>query len=102
MRLLRLVLPILVAVIGLAAPVRADVNGDDATFLGMLNQQGISYGNADQAVQAGKSVCQLMDGGMSDAEVVKQLKAQNSGFADLDGAFHFMALAAKVYCPKYL
>ncbi len=42
------------------------------------------------------------DSGMSDAEVVKQLKAQNAGFADLDGAFHFLAIAAKVYCPKYL
>ncbi len=68
----------------------------------MLNQQGISYGNANQAIAAGKSACQLMDSGTSDAEVVKRLKAQNAGLADLDGAFHFLAIAAKAYCPKYL
>ncbi len=95
-------LPIVVAVIGLTGPGRAYADGNDTKFLALLNQAGISYGNADQAVTAGKSVCQLMDGGMSDADVVKHVMERNPSFTSLDGAVQFTAIAANVYCPKYV
>lgn len=88
--------------IGLAVPARADADGNDAKFLALLNQAGISYGSADQAVTAGKSVCQLMDGGMSDADVVKHVMERNPNFGSLDGAVQFTSIAANVYCPKYV
>ncbi len=94
--------PIAIAIIALAAPVHADVTGDDATFLAMLNQRGIHYSSAAQAVTAGKSVCQLLDSGMSDAQVLKELKSRNSGFTSLDQVLAFEAVSSDVYCPKYL
>ncbi|MBV9171605.1 MAG: DUF732 domain-containing protein [Chloroflexi bacterium] len=93
-------LPVAVTMTVFAAPVHAD--GDDATFLAMLNQRGITYNSADQAVTAGKSVCQLLDSGKSDADVLKEVESRNPGIHDLNKAFAFMAVSSDNYCPKYL
>ena len=57
----------LAAIIGLAVPAQADPDstdpGLDASFLGQLNQAGITYSNGPAAVQAARSACNPMDQG---------------------------------------
>ena len=85
------------AAIALAAPARAD--DTDQAFLAELDKAGITYADPDQAVTAGKTVCSLKDGGMSDDDVVKNLTEQNSGFVQ-EKAAKFATVATNAYCPK--
>jgi hypothetical protein len=94
---LRLMLPIVVATIGLAAPARAD-DGDQA-FLADLDKAGIHYSDPDQAVTAGKTVCSLKDNGMTNDDVVTNLTEQNPGFAQ-EKAVKFATIATNNYCPQ--
>ncbi|GBE67107.1 hypothetical protein MFM001_35690 [Mycobacterium sp. MFM001] len=97
-------LPVLAAVaamVGLAAPAHADPSGVDAQFIAALNKAGITYASADQAVEAGKTACQLLDQGQSDVEVVKRVTDLNPGFT-ISGAAKFTAIAASAYCPQYV
>jgi Protein of unknown function (DUF732) len=94
---LRLMLPMVATAIALAAPAGAD-DGDQA-FLADLDQAGIHYSNSDQAVTAGKTVCSLKDGGMSNDDVVTHLTEQNSGFAQAK-AEKFATIATNDYCPQ--
>jgi len=87
--------------IGVSAPANADPTGNDQAFLNTLHQAGLIYMNPDRAIAAGKSVCQLADGGMDGAEIVKNLQEKNPGFQG-DGAAKFTALAAQAYCPEKL
>jgi hypothetical protein len=73
----------------------------DDSFLAALNNAGITYGSALQAVAAGQAVCGLMDSGMSGIDVVNEVKKSNPGFT-LDGAAKFAAIAANEYCPQHL
>jgi Protein of unknown function (DUF732) len=83
--------------IALAAPASAD--DSDQAFLADLDQAGIHYSSSDQAVTAGKTVCSLKDGGMSDDEVVTHLTEQNSGFVQ-EKAAKFATIATNAYCPQ--
>jgi hypothetical protein len=87
--------------IGTAAPADADVTAKDQAFLTTLHQAGLVYMNPDRAIAAGKSVCDLADGGMEGADIVKNLQDKNPGFHG-DGAAKFVALAAQAYCPQKL
>lgn len=90
-------LPIVAAAtVALAAPAHAD--DTDQTFLSDLDSAGIHYSDSDSAVNAGKTVCSLKDGGMSDDDVVSNLTQQNEGFSQ-DKATKFASIATKVYCP---
>jgi hypothetical protein len=82
--------------IAVAAPAGAD--DSDQAFLADLDQAGIHYSSSDQAVTAGKTVCSLKDGGMSDDEVVTHLTEQNSGFAQ-EKAAKFTTIATNDLCP---
>ncbi len=94
---IRLMLPIVAAAaIALAIPAHAD--DTDQTFLSDLDTAGIHYGDADQAVNAGKTVCSLKDTGMSDDDVVSNLTGQNDGFSEAK-ATKFATIATSVYCP---
>lgn len=93
--------PAVVAMVGLAAPAHADPSGVDAQFLAALKQAGITYASADQAVEAGKTACQLLDQGQSDVDVVKGVRDLNPGFT-IPGAAKFTAIAASAYCPQYV
>lgn len=88
-------------VIGIAVPAHADPGSDDAAFLASLQKAGITYGNADQAIAAGKTVCALIGDGKSGLEVVRDLEETNPGFT-LDGAAKFAGIAASAYCPQQL
>lgn len=93
------------ALIGVAAPVHADpadtTSGSDASFLGALKAAGITYQNANAAVEVGKRACALMDQGSSQVEVIKNVSTSNPGFT-MDGAGQFTMIAASVYCPQHL
>jgi Protein of unknown function (DUF732) len=96
-----LLLASVATVIGTAAPAYADPDGKDQTFLHALSQAGLTYMNADRAINAGKQVCSLADGGMTGEEIVKNLQDRNPGFAG-PGAAKFAAIAASAYCPEKL
>lgn len=85
--------------IGMATPAYADDN--DQQFFAELRQAGITYHDPDRAITAAKSVCQLVDEGKSDAEIVTELQNRNPAFQGM-GAAKFTTLAAAHYCPKYL
>ncbi|WP_246216799.1 DUF732 domain-containing protein [Mycobacterium botniense] len=91
----------LVAVAGLAVPAHADPAEDDANFLAMLKNAGITYNNAGRAVTAGRTVCQLINSGTAPADVVTQLTNANPGFKT-ENALTFTGIAARVYCPGRL
>ena len=98
---LRLVMPIMAAMIGFAVPAHADVDSNDQNFLAALNKAGITSSSPEQAVTAGKTVCQMMGDGTTNADLVKQLTQQNPGFS-VDSAAKFAAIAASAYCPDRL
>jgi hypothetical protein len=88
-------------VLGSAAPVHADPEGIDASFVNALDQAGITYNSKDEAVAAGHEVCVLMDNGQSDTDVVKKVTEKNTGFT-ISGAAKFAAIAMSAYCPDRL
>jgi hypothetical protein len=94
MRLL-LVLAGFCAVIGLAAPAKADPDDD---FLAALQNAGITYKGGADAIGIGHRACQLMDQGNAEADVVKNMAQQNPGFGD---AAQFTRIAENVYCPQH-
>ncbi len=99
MRLL-LMLTGVAALIGLAPPAYADIDNDQ-DFLTDLRQAGITYQDPNRAITAGKSVCELLDAGKSDAEIVTELRNRNPAFQGA-GAAKFTFLSSSHYCPKYL
>ncbi|MBW0018384.1 MAG: DUF732 domain-containing protein [Mycobacterium sp.] len=93
------ILTSLVAVIGTAAPARAD-SADDA-FLASLQAAGISYPDPGRVITAGKSVCTMVSQGKQMVDVVSTIQTANPGLT-ADHAAKFTAIAANVYCPKAL
>jgi hypothetical protein len=86
------------AAIGLAAPAQADANAD---FLAGLNNAGITYQGGSDAIGIGRHACQLMDQGHSEADVIKGVTEQNSGFTT-DGATKFVQIAENTFCPQHI
>ncbi len=99
MRLL-LVLTSVAAAVGLAAPAYADIDNDQ-DFLKDLRDAGITYQDSGNAITIGKSVCDLLDDGQSDAKIVTDLRNQNPAFQGASAA-KFTYLSAAHYCPKYI
>lgn len=93
------------AVVGVAAPARADpvdnVSGPDASFLAALDKAGITYQSGPTAVAVARRACQLMDQGNSEYDVIKDVSASNPGFTT-EGAAKFTMIAASAYCPQHL
>lgn len=98
--------------VALAAPAYADPTptpspspapdpAADAAFLSELKDAGLTYQDPGAAISAAKTVCELVDTGHSDQEIVNNLQLHNPGFSGT-GAAKFTALAAGSYCPKYL
>lgn len=87
------------AAVGLAAPAHAD--GNDQAFLAALQGAGLSHRGADQAVAAGRAVCELMDGGFTAMDAVNAVRSTNPGFT-VENAAKFTGIAANAYCPEYL
>jgi Protein of unknown function (DUF732) len=93
------VLVTMAALIGLATPAHADPN-PDAKFLGALNKAGITYHDGPAAIAIGRRVCELMDQGNPQADVIKSMTQENSGFTD-DGATKFAQISENVFCPQH-
>ena len=89
------------AVLSLAVAPHAGADKTDEAFLASLRQAKISYGDATQAVAAGKKVCDMADHGKKAPDVVQAVKIDNPGISD-DGATRFAAIAANWYCPEQL
>lgn len=86
------------AALGLAVPAHADVDNDQ-DFLKDLRDAGITYQDAGNAITIGKSVCELLDDGQSDAKIVTDLRNQNPAFQGASAA-KFTFLSAAHYCSK--
>jgi hypothetical protein len=93
------------AVCSTAAPAYADPadppSDKDATFLNDLKTEGVSFKDPGAAITVAKDVCDLVDKGTPDTEIVKNLQLQNPQFTG-NGAAKFTLVAAASYCPKYL
>ncbi|WP_108922304.1 DUF732 domain-containing protein [Mycobacterium montefiorense] len=109
MRRLMMLLSVATTIV-LAVPAHADPSPSpspapdpaaDAAFLSELKDAGLTYQDPAAAISAAKTVCELVDTGHSDQEIVNNLQLHNPGFADT-GAAKFTAIAAGSYCPKYL
>ncbi|MEC4765236.1 DUF732 domain-containing protein [Mycobacterium sherrisii] len=96
--------------VALAIPAHADPSTSpspapdpaaDALFLNELKDAGLTYQDPAAAIAAAKTVCELVDTGHSDQEIVNNLQLRNPGFTG-NGAAKFTAIAAGSYCPKYL
>ncbi len=88
------------ALIGLATPAHADTN-PDAKFLGALNNAGITYHDGPAAIAIGRRVCELMDQGNPQADVIKSMTQENSGFT-ADGANGSSPKSRKTsFCPQH-
>jgi Protein of unknown function (DUF732) len=97
-----LILTSVAAMIGMAAPAYADPQSDaDADFLSQLRAAGLTYHDPAAAIAAAKDVCELVDKGTPDTEIVNNLQLRNPGFRG-NGAAEFTTIAAGEYCPKYL
>src|SRR5882757_1739582 len=85
-----------------AAPAYADPASDhDADFLKQLTAAGVTYQDPAAAIAVAKDVCELVDKGTPDTDIVKNLQLRNPSFKG-DGAVEFTTIAAGEYCPKYL
>jgi hypothetical protein len=89
------------AAVALAAPAHADQSGNDAGFLAALSQAGITHSGAGHAIAAGRSVCELMDRGLSPMDTVTAVQGTNPGFT-MEHAARFAAAAVTTYCPEHL
>lgn len=86
--------------IAVAGPAHADPD-PDARFLRGLSNAGITYHNGPDAMAIGRRVCELMDNGAPEADVINAMTQQNAGFSD-DAARKFAKVAEAVYCPTHL
>ena len=87
-----------------AAPAYADPPtppNNDADFVQQLHAAGLTYEDPAKAVTVAKDVCDLVDKGTPDTDIVKNLQDQNPTFSGT-GAAKFTMYAAASYCPKYL
>jgi hypothetical protein len=83
------------------ARIRRPPSDADATFLNDLKTEGVSFKDSSTAITVAKDVCDLVDKGTPDTEIVKTLQAQNPQFTG-NGAAKFTLVAAASYCPKCL
>jgi Protein of unknown function (DUF732) len=97
-----LMLTSVATMVAMAPPAYADPQSDpDADFLSQLKQAGLTYQDPAAAISAAKDVCDLVNKGTPDTEIVNNLQLRNPGFTG-NGAAEFTTLAAGEYCPKYL
>ncbi|MEB3020373.1 DUF732 domain-containing protein [[Mycobacterium] crassicus] len=83
--------------LGLAAPAAADTG--DSGFLGALDQQGISYPNAADAVAGGHTVCEYLASGHSPNQAAKGVKNANPTLT-LTKAHQFVSIARANFCAQ--
>ncbi|MEB3032309.1 DUF732 domain-containing protein [[Mycobacterium] nativiensis] len=83
--------------VGLAAPASAETG--DTGFLGALDQLGISYPNAADAVAGGHTVCEYLASGHSPNQAAKGVKNANPSLT-LTKAHQFVGIARANFCAQ--
>lgn len=86
--------------IGVAGAAHADP-GNDAAFIASLDAAGITYQDANQAINIAKAVCRLMADNKPAPEVLQLLQARNPGLGSERGS-QFIAISARTYCPTQI
>lgn len=84
----------------------ASATGPDDKYLADLDQVNVPYQTPEQAIKLGKSVCQMMESGVSGSmsydairgKVISNL--QNTGLSGM-AAHQLMGVAVANYCPQY-
>jgi hypothetical protein len=74
----------------------AAANTVDDTFLAQISNHGITYDSAQDAVDAGREVCQELAAGKSGS----QIESEFTHLSPSSAAF-FVSTAVKTYCPQY-
>jgi hypothetical protein len=90
--------------IGLAALLTAGTAGAasaDDQFLGALQQQGISFGSPDSAINVALHSCDALDHGMTPADISANIAGANPGI-DRQTAVLIVVDAAQAYCPQFV
>ncbi len=88
-----------VASIAMAAPAHADP-ADDA-FLAALTTAGVTYHDPAHAIKAGQKVCDLANSGISQLDIIRDIRDLNPSFT-MTSAAKFAKAAAMAYCPERL
>jgi hypothetical protein len=99
--LLTAVVVVLIGPLGAIATAHADTNSNsNNTFLTALKSEGITdHVSTQDAIQAGHSVCQKLDGGETPTAVANdvlnnsQMPAYHCGY--------FVGASIRAYCPQY-
>ena len=92
-----------VVVVGLFGPLgaasTAHADAADDAFLSLLQSDGITDNSREEVIQAGRKVCEYLDGGKTLEQVVydvvfsSHLPAYDSGY--------FVGVSADAYCPQH-
>jgi Protein of unknown function (DUF732) len=82
----------------MAAPANADPT-TDAIFIQVLDEEGIPYTSASDAIDVANGVCVFMSEGNSLQDAVVQVSAE-SGLGVEDSGF-FVGAATQAYCQEY-
>jgi poly-beta-hydroxyalkanoate depolymerase len=88
----------LFAPLGTLATAHADTR--DAKFIALLQSEGITdHMSSAHAIEAGHTVCEKLDQGMTPSEVASDVLNSSSMPAYHCG--YFVGTAIEVYCPQY-
>ena len=84
-----------------AAPAYADPRSsdNDADFLKQLTAAGLTYQDPDAAIAVAKDVCDLVDKGTPDTDIVKNLQLRNPQFTGT-GAAKFTSNRGRGILPQ--
>ena len=85
--------------VALATSPTAAAQSDDENFLDSLQDQGISYSSAEQAVDDAHEVCDWVDLGFSGSDVASEI-SDDGGVVSDAAATAFVAVAIAAYCPR--
>ncbi|BBZ45169.1 DUF732 domain-containing protein [Mycobacterium parmense] len=98
--MVRKVLALMIAAVGLAAPAYAD-NTDDA-FIANLSTSGMNYGAPDKAIQVAKTVvCGTLNDNPNTSNPDLIAKVTSATSWPMNAAAYFTGAAIQAYCPQY-
>lgn len=86
------------ALLGFTAPANADTDAD-AVFLTAVDQAGIEYVNAQEAVGVGREVCNYLHAGHHSDGAARALRISNRTLSAKNAA-KFVTFAQAAYCPS--
>jgi len=98
---IRLLVAVVVALVGpLGAVSTAHADTNDDKFLAALKSEGITdHVSPGHAIEAGHTVCQKLDQGMTPTQVANDVL--NSSNMPAYHAVYFVGASIKEYCPQY-